>query len=194
MKNAYEIELWSNITGYEGAYQVSNLGRVKSVKRVVIKEGRDKCVRERILKPQSGGFKGQYLAVFLYREGKAKMHLIHRLVGFYFVPNPDNKPEINHIGENETGLIDKHDNRAVSLAWATAKENIQHAWDNGLMENTRSAAVVFTKANKSKLTINLLTGIFYDSLKEASETSCFSYANLKRMIRIGKNRSPFVYV
>lgn len=100
-----EIEEWRPVEGYEGLYEVSNLGRVKSI-------GYGK---ERILKPVID--KDGYPMVNLYREGKRKTVRVHRLVGITFIPNPDNLPVINHKNEIKT------DSRAENLEWTTVKGN-----------------------------------------------------------------------
>lgn len=104
-------EIWKDIDGYDGLYQVSNLGHVKSFRRG----------RERILKasPNSNGYPKVSL-------GKCNNTFVHRLVATAFVPNPDDKPEVNHING------DKSDNRAVNLEWCTPSENTQHAFTTGL--------------------------------------------------------------
>lgn len=105
-------EFWKDIKGYEGLYQVSNLGRVKSLKRG----------SERILKPRvkSSG----YIEVVLYKNSKPKNIRVNRLVAQTFIPNPEDKPQVNHIDE------DKTNNMVSNLEWVTAKENMNHGTRN----------------------------------------------------------------
>lgn len=113
-------EVWKDAVRYEGLYQVSNTGKVKSLERIVSREKWHKQkVDERILKPANDGYK--YLMVSLYKNRKRHTEKVHRLVADAFIPNPSNKPQINHID----GV--KHNNNAYNLEWVTEKENIQHA-------------------------------------------------------------------
>ena len=107
-------EEWRDIKGYEGKYQVSNLGRVKGLERTVNTWNAYKTLYERVLKTYMA-YNG-YLKVVL--QGKTK--LIHRLVAEAFIPNPENKPQVNH--KNEV----KQDNRVENLEWVTAKENVNY--------------------------------------------------------------------
>ena len=114
-------EIWKDIQGYEGLYQVSNLGRVKSlgrnIKKPLLKSGY--CWQEeRILKPYKNR-KG-YLNVRLCKDSRTKDFQIHRLVAIAFIPNPENKPQIDHIN------ADKTNNNVNNLRWVTCKENIRN--------------------------------------------------------------------
>lgn len=111
------IETWKDINNYIGIYQISNIGRIKSLPKY---NGIGKI---KFLKPYSVG-KG-YLGVKL----KNKNYSIHRLVGEYFIDNPDNKTQINH----KNGI--KTDNRVENLEWSTPKENINHAIKIGIYKN-----------------------------------------------------------
>jgi len=128
------IEVWKNIKEYEGLYQVSNIGRVKSLERTVIdKRGHKHYTNERILKPQIGP--NGYLQVGLHKDCKGKSLYIHRLVCEAFHENPKNKPEVNHINE------DKSDNRACNLEWVTSKENNNHGTHNARVAKTKGKPV-----------------------------------------------------
>lgn len=104
------VEIWKDIKGFEGIYQISNKGRLKSFKS-------DSAGRILSIKNSKGG----YLSVVLCYKGKRKSVKIHRLVAEAFVPNPHNKPEVNHIDGN------KQNPCAENLEWVDRRENVLHA-------------------------------------------------------------------
>jgi len=121
-------EEWRDIPGLSGSYKISNMGRVMSVGRVIQRNDKARStqsIRERILK-QSIRPDG-YLGVYPTVNCKKFSFQVHRLVAVSFIPNPDDKPEVNH----RLGI--KAFNWAIGIEWATRKENIQHAVDNGLI-------------------------------------------------------------
>ena len=126
-------EVWRDIEGYEGLYQVSDQGRVKSLERKVPRGNGEQTVKERILKP--GMDRGGYLIVDLCDGGKRKHFKVHRLVCQAFHDNPENKPCVNHIDENKTN------NAASNLEWSTAKENCNHGTRNERVAKVRSKPV-----------------------------------------------------
>ena len=114
-------EEWKDITGYEGLYQVSNTGKVKSLERTIWNSGRGcyRTVPERILKAKSNC--NGYITVQLYKEGKKKYCRINRLVAIAFIPNPDNLPEVNHKDKIRTN------NCVQNLEWCTKQYNIEYS-------------------------------------------------------------------
>ena len=110
-------EEWRDIEGYEGFYQISNLGNVKSL------TNRSNHKEEKILKLNTNG---KYYLVNICKNTKKKTLLIHRLVAKAFIDNPNNLPQINHINGN------KLDNRVENLEWCTCRENIIHSIKTGL--------------------------------------------------------------
>lgn len=112
-------EIWKPVKGYLGFYEISNLGRIKSLKDNL---GRD---RELILKPQKR--KDGYFIIDIKRSTK----FLHRLVAEAFIPNPENKPQVNHKDSN------RGNNRFDNLEWVTASENMRHAYEYGNRKPTR---------------------------------------------------------
>lgn len=107
-------EVWVDIKGYEGIYQISNLGRVRSLDRWINHIRGEKIIKGKLLKPNN--CKG-YLSVDLCKDGKRNHIKIHRLVAEAFIPNPEDKPCVDHINTNPS------DNRVENLRWVTYREN-----------------------------------------------------------------------
>jgi hypothetical protein len=146
------MEIWKKIQGYSN-YEVSNLGRVKSLNS-------NKILNQ--YESESG-----YLNVWLYNQGKRKGFRVHRLVAQEFIKKASNNLEVNHIDSN------KKNNSIFNLEWCTRGENIKHSFDNGYRKNNLRKLI---EANSKKV-IDLFTGIFYDSMSEACRVT---NSNLKR--------------
>lgn len=113
------MEAWKNIARYEGHYQISNLGNVRSLDRVVKRHGMTaKKLKSKTIKVQK--YNNGYCKVCLCKDGIPKEYLLHRLVAKAFLSNTESKSDVNHINE------DKSDNRASNLEWATHRENAVH--------------------------------------------------------------------
>lgn len=120
------MEIWRDIEGYHN-YQVSNLGRVKSLNY-------NKTGKEKILKNSKN--KDGYLFARLYKEGKVKTFKVHRLVAQVFIPNPDNLPQVNHKDENKTN------NCVENLEWCTAQYNTNYGTHNERMAKAKSLHIL----------------------------------------------------
>ena len=119
------MEQWKEISGYEGLYEVSDYGRVRSVDCIVKSSSRNGGLRRRPSKILKQNLKKKgYLTVDLCKDGKVRTTLVHRIVATAFCPKAEGKDQVNHINLN------KQDNRAVNLEWCTCLENVRHAHEN----------------------------------------------------------------
>lgn len=122
-------EVWKDIKGYKGLYQISNTGKVKSLPRELWNGSGYFIKPEAVLKPnpQVSG----YLNVHLYKDKVRKPFAIHRLVAKHFIGLPEDKKEVNHIDG------DKTNNNVDNLEWLSGKENMRHAIENGLWKSMK---------------------------------------------------------
>lgn len=188
MKN----EIWKDIEGYEGLYQISNLGRVKSLGR---KNCSNQCLKTKILNPSFDNKRG-YKRACLCKNNKEKRIMVHLLVAKAFIPNILNKPIINHIDGN------KANNSVDNLEWCTYKENSQHAIKLGLIdvekrkENMRKIGEKSYNINRKKIKQYDLKGNFikqWNSEKEASEKSNILHSSISNCIH-GRSKSAGGYI
>lgn len=153
-------EMWKDIEGYEGFYQVSNLGNVRSLDRYVKNRMSNKNIkRGKILKSCIN--KHGYLAVHLIKETKGQTKTVHRLVANAFIPNPENKPEVNHIDGN------KQNNILENLEWVTSSENTLHAIKTGLIKKLNGRNHYKTPVNQYSLDNKFIKQ--WDSIKQINE-------------------------
>ena len=127
------IEIWKDVKGYAGKYQVSNLGRIKSLERDVFNYRGTVInhMEEKILVPALNN--NGYLYVNLCKNGKVKKEYVHRLVAMAFIENSENKPQVNHKNEIKT------DNSVENLEWCEASYNVNFGTRNERMiQNRRS--------------------------------------------------------
>ena len=144
------IDVWTPIKDFEGLYEISSSGKIKSTYREGTKGG--------ILKTFSDG---RYLKVHLYKNGKQYQFYLHRLVAEHFLEKVEGKSEINH----KNG--DKLDNRLLNLEWCNRSENIQHANNTGLVKRFKVAQLKDGVEINRFLNIrqaSLQTGISYNSI------------------------------
>lgn len=160
-------EIWTAIVGFEGIYQVSNFGRVRSLSRRIKTHGASyRYTKEKLMKIHH--FDTGYCYVVLSKDGRSKNVLLHRLVAMHFIPNLENKPEVNHRDG------DKDNNFDWNLEWVTPSENIRHSYRIGLekpsshqhMMNMNNLAL--PKVKKAVKCVE--TGQVFESMKCAAES------------------------
>ena len=128
-------EVWKDIPGWEGYYQVSNMGRAKSVARINIhKDGSTHLIKERIRKQTCSGPGRKYLGFSSYKEGAPRRIYLHKAVASAFIPNPLNKPCVDHIDTNT------FDNRVENLRWCTYSENLKNPITSQRMSLSKSGS------------------------------------------------------
>ncbi len=156
-------EVWKDIKDYEGYYQVSNLGRVRSVDRTFIREDGSTCTwsgRIRKLNPQTNG----YLTVVLTKNNNSKRFRVHRLVAETFVPNPNNYPDACHKDENFLN------NEASNLEWCEHKTNCNTPKRLEKLQNKGKWIIKLSKNNE------ILH--FYRNCAEASKETGIDYSSI----------------
>ena len=147
-------EIWKDIDGYEGQYQISSYGRCRSCDRYVFRKNRwggtasyfYKSTVMKLSKNNRG-----YIRVRLSRDNNAKTYLIHRLVAQTFIPNPNNYSQVNHKDENKTN------NNVKNLEWCTNKYNLNYG-----TRNKRAAKTM------GKKVVCVATGEIFNGIREAS--------------------------
>lgn len=123
-------EVWKEIEGYEGLYEVSNFGRIRSLDRVAITYSNGGTqVRKGRIRVGTVDKSTGYVKLLLCKNAVQVSYTLHRLVALAFIPNPENKPHVNHKDGN------KANNHVDNLEWCTALENVQHAISTGLTLN-----------------------------------------------------------
>ena len=166
MKN----EEWRDVVGYEGRYQISSMGRVKSLARTFIgKGGGEHLVKERVLKPCDNG-RGYLYIGLSDGTGEHKRHYIHRLVGEAFLPRAEGKDAINHKDE------DKTNNNVWNLEWVSHKENCNFG--------TRNERIA--KANSKPVAQYTKDGAFIKAWASAAEVKRQLGFNHSNIIQVAK--------
>ena len=144
-------EEWKDIKGYEGKYQVSNLGRVYSF------------YKKDCLKP---GNSNGYFYIDLCKNGVSKSFRLHRLVALHFIPNPNNYKEVNHKDE------DKTNNKVENLEWCTREYNLNYGTRNKRQSEKLKGQYKGSKHPQARKVQCITTGKKFNTVKEAAEFYC----------------------
>lgn len=173
------IEIWKDIPGYEGLYEASNTGKVKSIANTKIHGFKPN--KETIL---AGCINTRgYLCVNLYKNRIRKTIRIHKLVAETFIPNPKGKCCVNHINGNRL------DNRLENLEWVTWSENTLHAHRTGLATH-----VPGVEASKKK-TVDIASNKVYASVSEAAAAKGMKVSTLSKMLTgVNRNKTTLQYL
>lgn len=169
-------EIWKDIPGFEGLYQVSNFGRIKSLNY-------RKTGKEHILK--FGKNPKGYSRTTLFKNGETRYYLTHRLVAQAFIPNPDNLPEINHKNEIKT------DNRVENLEWCTNQYNINYG-----TRNKRRSETLTNGACSKPVAQYTIDGEFikeWPSMQEVERQTGYLHQNISKCC-MGKYKTSHNYV
>ena len=127
-----EGEIWRDIKGFEGIYQVSNRGNIRSLDRISVNSyGMPRKLKGHIMKPYLNVY--GYLDIGLSNCGAGNIFKVHRLVAEAFIPNPDNLPQVNHKDENKTN------NNVENLEWCTNRYNVKYSIERKKEIGTKSS-------------------------------------------------------
>lgn len=175
-------EEWRDVVGWEGAFCVSNMGRVKSMQRNRVSrwENSPFLTKERILSPRVCGTQREYLAVSLNHNGRHKQYKIHRLVAEAFIPNPMDYKEINHINEI------KGDNRASNLEWCSRSYNV--GYGSGKFKRALKVVKPVLMLNDEHVVIKEFT-----SIREAAEYVGIDASNVSRGCSLGRKSGGYYW-
>jgi NUMOD4 motif/HNH endonuclease len=175
MSNNVNEVIWKPVKGFEGLYEISDTGHVRGLNRRVNHKNGSITINARLLKPRVK--KWGYLEVRLSKNANAFTKFIHILLAEAFIPNPENKKEVNH--KNGKRL----DNSLSNLEWVTHSENVKHAYDNGLIKL------------KVRPVIDTCSGDEYKSVKEAAKACNVKYNTLRNYLsgNIKNNKTCLQY-
>jgi hypothetical protein len=182
-----EKEEWKSVQDYESCYEISNLGRVKSLSRIL----KNNQFKKELIRTGGIDNKGYY-SIILSKDGKNKRMAIHRLIALHFIDNPEDKCCINHIDGNRVN------NSLSNLEWVTLTENARHAYDTGLInhESLRERGVLASEKRRIKTEQyskdNNLIAV-YNSFKEASDSTGIARESISAVCK-GKYKTAGGYL
>lgn len=164
-------EIWKSIEGFEGYYEVSNTGKVRSIDRRIWSEKRQLYINRKGRELKFLSNKDGYYNVILYKNDKWYSYKVSRLVLSAFVPNTDNKPCVDHINRDRT------DNRVENLRWVTHKENNNNRKDNISKENLEDIVKEYSRRYyaKHKEEVNRRSRKWHEENKERDKELRHNY-------------------
>lgn len=152
-------EIWKDIEEYEGIYQISNFGNIRSLDRIIVDKNKTYLLHGKILKQ---GIRNTYKVINLHKNAKRKSYQVHRLVANAFIPNPNNYDIVNHIDENPIN------NNVNNLEWCNQKHNVNHSIHK--LYSQKNAKI----SNKTKEKyINVKNGKYRVAIKQIKVESLF---------------------
>jgi hypothetical protein len=172
---------WKDIPGYEGFYQASTDGKIRSCTRYNEKSKAARYGNELKLHVGDDG----YVHCMLSAHGVSKLHSVHRLVASAHIPNPENKPQVNHIDG------DKLNNSVANLEWVTREENMNHAKAMGLWDPQKCGNIEMIKHGKPVRCIT--DGKTYRSISEAARTYNMDFESVKESIQLNRCRKGLMF-
>ena len=169
-------EIWRDIPGYEGMYQASSMGNIRSVDRVILVGTRKHKRHGKVLVPRMAG---KYLQVNLSCNGKRKMLLVHRLVALTFIPNPHGLPEVNHKDENPLN------NSVFNIEWCDKRYNLNYGNRIGKIKRCLYKPIVQLTQTNDVVKV-------WQSAIEVNEKNNWSRASISMCCR-GKRKTAYGY-
>ena len=188
--NCPSSEKWKDIPGYEGIYEASTLGRIRSAQGKTTSSARYpvRVWKQRVLKPKlftrKSGMKEQ--RVSLWKDGVERSWLVARLIALTFIPVPMDKLTVNHINGNPM------DNQIENLEWSTLKENIQHGFNTGLYKSNEKPVVLISTKDGSETQFKSMAEASrylernngYVSMAISKSCTCYSKDGEKYYVRL----------
>lgn len=172
-------EIWAKVKGFELYLEASNLGRIRTIDRIVIRCGSGSYLKHSaIVRPVDNGHGYKYVTMCV--GGKRKNLYVHRAVALAFHPNNNNHPQVNHID------FDKTNNSRINLEWCTSIENVQHNVKNNRNAKGKNALNAIRVINKSSKMV-------FDTIKEAADYYEIKYGLLKEALRRTTPKRSFIY-